>query len=716
MTRARLIFVLGCVLAAAPLVAFQGQAGGQRLPQQPATQAASTTPPKSTAIITGQVVDGSTGQPIPEAIVTLRPMGGRARGGGTAGLGAFSSAMMGDSGNNPIVAEAMAAAMARAAGAGANRDQRIMTGGDGRFVFHSLPPGQYQLATNLNGYAASLASTNSNTAMMMLTGATAGATASAPSAYALTEGERLTDLKLRLWKYGSISGTVLDDGAEPGIGLTVQAMRRVLIGGRARYLPAAFARTDDRGVYRIATLLPGDYLVLVPQTQVALPAALIEGLMKMGLSGAGGGAVDMAAAETMAEALFSGSASMNTLSAMTNGIRLGGYMVASSAGAVPLIGSDGRLSAYQTAFYAGASTPVAATVITLKSGDERTGADLQLALTPTSRVSGVATGPSGPMANMTVRLVVPGDGYVSETEFEVATSITGADGAFTFFGVPPGQFLLKAQKDPRGMMGAALAMGAAGGGAPSGPPPRPLFAAVPVTVGSSDLEGVAIAMAEGFTVSGRLELNSETGKPLPASLQNFAVVLAPADGRALNPFSFGNFTRPGSVASDGTFQTPGQTPGKYYVTVQGAGGWQVKTATQGGRDVYDVPLEIRNADVTGLTITLTDRVTRLTGNVTATGTGRPSEALVIVFPADYRGWIDAGMNSRRTQTARPGATGAYAVMTLTPGEYLAIAIDRSDEGDLQDPAFIEALARGATKVTVGTDSRTQDLTITRVRR
>jgi hypothetical protein len=713
-TRSRLVFALGCLLATGPIAAFQAQGAGQGPPQRPAAPAPNTAPPKSTAIIIGQVVDGTSGQPVPEAVVTLRPMSGRARGGGNAGLGAFT-AVLGESGSNPIVAEAMAAAMARAGGAGASRDQRIMTGGDGRFVFHSLPPGQYQLSAGLNGYAASLAGANSNSAMMMLAGVTGGASAGAPSAYALTEGERLTDLKLRLWKYASVSGTVLDDGSEPAIGLTVQAMRRILVGGRARYVPAATARTDDRGAYRIATLLPADYLVLVPQTQVALPAAMIESLMKMGLAGAGGGGMDMAAAESVAEALFSGSAGMNAMSAMTNGVRIGSYMVASSAGGVPLIGSDGRLSAYQTAFFAGASTPVAATVITLKSGDERTGADLQLRLTPTSRVSGTVTGPSGPMSNMSVRLVVPGDGYVSETEFEVATSITGADGAFTFFGVPPGQFLLKAQKDPRPAMGAAMAGLGAPGAAQATPLQKALFAAVPVAVGAADLDGVSITMSEGFHVSGRIEIDTQNARPGQPSLQAFNVMLTPADGRTPNLFALAGGMR-GRVNEDGTFQSAGLTPGRYFLTIGGGGGLLVRSATHAGRDVYDGPIEIKNADITGVTVTLTDRMARVTGNVTTTGTARASEALVILFPADYRAWIEAGMNPRRTQTARPGAAGAYTIAGLAPGDYLVIAIDRSDEGDLQDPAFIEALSRGATKVTVTADARTQDLSITRVRR
>jgi len=352
--RTRLLLITGAMCAALPVLIARGQSQAPP-PGAPAAQGAPTTPPKSTALILGQVIDGSTGQPISEAIVTLRPTAPGARGGGAAaaaGLGAAIGEMTG----NAAMSEAMAAAMARAAGTGtATREQRLLTGGDGRFVFHSLPPGLFQLSVNLNGYASSLASAGSGLmtlGLAMAGGAAPGATAN--TSYTLREGEHLGDVKLRLWKYASVNGTVLDDGGEPAVGITVQAMRRIMTGGRARYMPAGTGRTDDRGVYRVASLLPADYLIVVPQTQLALPAAMMEALIKVGLSGSGGGVADQTAALALAEIMISGGAS--SAGSITNGVRMGGYMVAGN-GSVPIAGQDGRLSAYQTAFYAGALAP-----------------------------------------------------------------------------------------------------------------------------------------------------------------------------------------------------------------------------------------------------------------------------------------------------------------------------------------------------------------------
>jgi hypothetical protein len=85
----------------------------------------------------------------------------------------------------------------------------------------------------------------------------------------------------------------------------------------------------------------------------------------------------------------------------------------------------------------------------------------------------------------------------------------------------------------------------------------------------------------------------------------------------------------------------------------------------------------------------------------------------VLFPADYRTWIDNGMNPRRSRTVRPTRPGAFTIPNVPAGDYLIIAVDRSAPADLQDPANVEALARGATRVSVAADAVTVNLDKTR---
>jgi hypothetical protein len=379
---------------------------------------------------------------------------------------------------------------------------------------------------------------------------------------------------------------------------------------------------------------------------------------------------------------------------------MGDYMVASN-GSVPILGPDGSLQAYQTVFYPGVAGPAQASVVSLKSGEERAEVNFNLRLIRTARVSGSAVGPDGAVANLGVRLVVPADGIDSESEFDVATAVTKGDGTFSFYGVPPGQFLLRAQKMPRPALPAeAMA----------------LFAATNITVASSDVGGVSLQLTTGLHAIGRLEFESTSGRPAPAANQMpmFAVTLTAMDGRLGGGLSSGlssalRAATPDRPNAQGEFRTKGYSPGKYFLSISGGAQWQVKSATLNGRDVLDAPLELRDGDAAGIVITLTDQLARVSGTVTATGETDLSETSVYLFPSNYGKWIADGMNARRSRTTRASRTGTYALANVPAGEYLIAAVDRASEGDMQDPAFIEVLSRVGTRVVVTTTDKVVDL-------
>src|SRR6185503_20260321 len=111
------------------------------------------------------------------------------------------------------------------------------------------------------------------------------------------------------------------------------------------------------------------------------------------------------------------------------------------------------------------------------------------------------------------------------------------DGSFAFFGVPPGQFLLKAQKQPRpdipaeAIAGNPAAMSMFGPGGQAGSKVT-LFASTPISVGG-DIDNLSVRLAPGLRVSGRVEFESVTGRPQPTGpqLQATAINLLPVDGK-----------------------------------------------------------------------------------------------------------------------------------------------------------------------------------------
>ena len=647
-------------------------------------------PPPATGLIVGQVVDGATGRPVPGAIVSL----------------VASTASL-------VASGLVAPGEVEMTAAGPAVPMRMITDAEGRFVLRNLAKGRYSFSATANGY---------------LIGQYGQGRAGGPGyPIELEEGEKVFDATIRLWKAATITGTVLDEANEPTVGVSVRTLRRAFSGGRLRWLPSTTAQTDDRGFYRIAGLSPGDYAVAVVGSTSTLPAATADAYMETMMSGQSG-----TTSPLYRDLTSSGAPSPS----MLNGIRVGDFVVQPTISLgrnllPPAPGDDGKMLVYQTVYHPAATSVAQLTVITLGSGEEKTGIDLHLRLVPTFRVSGTVNGLEGPVANMGVKLLpATADDFATESGLEVANTATDAQGDFTFFGVPPGAYTLKVLKMPRplptpmseGMVlvssgAGGVAFGTSIGATPPPPPPLPtdptFWATLPVTVAEANVSGLTVSLRPGYRVAGRVEFEGTRDRPTPEQIQRMSVGLTPLDSR------FSVVVTPGRISPDGQFRTLGFPPGKYLVNIASGGPgleWRLKAATFGGRDVSDEPLEISGSDIEGVVLILTDKPTQLSGTVrNAQGQG-DGQADVVIFPADHQLWKQYGVNPRRARSIRATKTGAYSIQGLPAGDYHLVAVDSTSTRDWQDPKFLDAAARVATRVTiVEGDKKTLDLKTTRIR-
>lgn len=667
-------WVIACVSAMPALVALgagsfqgagQGRAGGGRPPQAGAPSGPQAAPPaqKGSGLVLGQVVDAATGGPIADATVMV-----------TSRVPIASLQSPSQSGG-PL---------------------RLITGADGRFVLHDLPKTNLLINVTASGY---------------INASSGQSRAGGPSRpVEVDEAQRMGDVKIRMWKYGVLTGSVVDEAGEPAVGVQVHAMRRSFAAGKPGYGQAGSASTDDRGVYRLSALTPGEYLVAVPQTITTMPASILDSLMQSVASGIPGGS-------GLADLAMSGGPTPNGA-----GVRVGNMLVSSASGLIPPPSADGRVFAYQALFFPAATSPAQASVVTLGSGEERSGLDLQLKIVQTVRVSGTLTGSSGPVGNVGVRLLSTdadelGGGPGSDT----ATCATAADGTFTFLGVPAGQYVARVVRQPRPAMPAgmadnpamAFAFGMASGAAGGSSGTETLYAQASISVGAADVTGVALTLAEGAKVSGRLAFDGTAPPPTPQQLQAMTVTLTSIGG------NIGASPAPGRVGQDLQFKTAGYPSGKYYVLPAGRGGgaWIVRSAVSSGRDVLNEPLELRDADVTDVVVTFTDKVSQITGTVHAPNAAAPPPCTVLMFPADYRAWIARGMNPRLTRTSIVPKGGTFTLGAVQPGEYLLAALDDADVPENQDAAFYDVLARVASHVSVHEGEKpAQNLEIVKVKK
>lgn len=557
---------------------------------------------------------------------------------------------------------------------------RVMADAQGRFGFRDLPAGGFNITASRPGWV----------------DGTYGRTRPGGPGLPLrlTDGERVSGVVIPVWRYASISGTVVDESGDPIVNAPVRALRRSTIGGRTRLTMGSQDTTDDRGMYRISMLEPGDYVVAVPMQRNPSDIA------------------PMIAERQMAE----------VMAVRATAVAAGGDMVFFSAagGGTPAgIGEDGRPLAYPTVFYPNVTTSSRSTLITVSSGEERPSVDFQLRGMPTSRVSGVATGPDGAVPNLQLTLV-PAEAGEMVSPIETLSGGTDGQGRFTVEGVPPGQYVLRAVRTPRVAMGPGEVTTITQGDrvvvtrtlvSASGFPPLPtdptLWAEMTLTVGAKDLADIPVSLHTGIRVTGMVQFNGGAERPAADRLNSIGITLEPADPQPGVPAARGR------IESTGVFATMGVPPGRYFVRVNGSyPGWTLHSVQVGGRDASVVAIDLESSDLSGATIVFTDRPSELSGQVQADG---PLDAAtVLVFPAESSAWVGYGTASRRFANARADKQGNFRVTNLPAGDYLAVAIPDRMANDWQNPKFLESLVAEATRVRIGDgDKATASLKVAR---
>jgi len=543
---------------------------------------------------------------------------------------------------------------------------RIMADAQGRFGFRDLPAGRFNISTVRPGW---------------VDGAYGRTRPAGPAlSLSLAAGEKVSNVTVPMWRYAVIAGRVVDESGEPLVSKSVRVLKRTIAGGKVRLVMSSIDSTDDRGMFRIGQLEPGEYVVAVPMDQGMDMMLPMEAM-----------AIKEVAVARVAMAASSGG---------------GGNAVFFDSGGAPAgMTEDGRALAFPTMFYPTSTTAAKAQIITLASGEERTSIDFQLRPVPTSKVSGTMMGPEGPAGNLQITMV-PAEADELASPIDTLASSSDGQGRFTFSGVPPGQYILRATRTPRMAMGPGETTTIQQGGnvmvfrtataSSSAPLPTDptLWAEMTVSVGNRDLSDLTIGLRPGLKVNGMLQFNGTAERPTNDRMPSIGLNLEPADSRP------GMAGGRGRVDPSGTFSTVGVPPGKYFIRVAGAPqGWTFHSASVNGRDASVVPIDIENNDVSGVMIVFTDKPSEFAGDVSV-DTGSPESLSVLVFPSDPNAWVGYGSSSRRFSSTRVGKDGKFRIMNLPAGEYFAVAIPDRLASDWQNPRFLESLAPEATRVRV----------------
>lgn len=484
----------------------------------------------------------------------------------------------------------------------------------------------------------------------------------------LSDGQKFR-ADLQIPRGSVITGSVMDEHGEPAPQTSVRVMRFTTANGQRTLGGSSNATTDDRGIYRVFGLMPGEYIVCATPRNTGMPDAQ---RMEVEL-------------QAMQQAMTAAPAEQaQALRERITAIQ--GSMPSAESGAPP---------GYSPICYPGTVSTSNAATIALGVSEERSAVDFQLQLAPLAAIEGVVVNSTG--AQLTQMNVSLSDATAGGPSMLNMSARPDAEGRFRIANVPPGQYRLTARstiaapRPPPPVQGAGRGAAGRGGAMPPRPQPVTVWAAADVAVDGRDVSNVMLSLQQGVSVSGQIAFEATTQQP-PGDLTRMRVTVSP-----VGPNPFGGS---GSVQVDagGRFTIPSIPPGRYRLNATGAAGWLTESAMIGGQDALDFPFEVKgNQNVSGVTITLTDRRTELTGTVVDDKNQPALDYTIVIFPSDSRYW---GTASRRIQTARPSTDGQYTFRGLPPGEYrIATPVD-VEPGGTSDPAVLQQLESASMRVTL----------------
>jgi hypothetical protein len=429
----------------------------------------------------------------------------------------------------------------------------------------------------------------------------------------LADGQTAEKVNLILTRGGVIAGTIVDDGGEPVSGAQVSAVRFQYIGGTRRLTPAPAEgsndRTDDRGNFRLFGLPPGDYFV--------------------------------------------------SASYRTNNFMGPGMVSTEQEGFAPT-------------YFPGTPNLAEATRVTVKPGQEVSGASFALIVARMARVRGRVTNSRGEPAAGMMAMLAPADPFGGMgIGMNMSNAQVAGDGTFEFANVAPGRYNLNIRQS--GMQN-----------------PNAEFAVMPITIGNDDIDNVMVVTHAGATARGVVTTDDGSAPTFrPDQVSVFPAMLEP------QPMFIG----PGSnrVNDDFTFEVTNLFDRRVFRGTAGgpASGWYLKAVLFDGLDVTDTGIDFAPGRAyDGIQIVFSRKTTDLSGLVTDDRGTPVLDATVLVFPANRDRWL---YQSRFVRTTRPDTNGRYNIRNLPPADdYLIIAVQNLEQGQGGDPEFL-AKARDEAK-------------------
>jgi len=347
----------------------------------------------------------------------------------------------------------------------------------------------------------------------------------------------------------------------------------------------------------------------------------------------------------------------------------------------PAAATDG----FAPTYFPGTPNPAEANRISVRAGAETTNDSFALSPARLSRISGRAISSTGEPVVQGFVTLMPAGRVTGGAPFGGPSSgMTSPDGTFHLAGVVPGTYVMMLQRRNND--------------------PQAEFANLRITVGEGDVDNVMLVTSRGAIARGVIV--TDEGSPLPVRPEQVNVSSRPADPEM---FMQGG---QGKVNPDWTFELTGLSDRLVLAAFLQSAEWALKAILLNGVDVTDTPMEFTAGQtVEGFEVVFSRKRTELSGVITGERNAPETDATVIIFPEDASKWT---WGTRFIRTARPSQDGRYTLRAMPPHDYLVAVVKNIEQGQWQDPEYLETLREQAVRVSFNEgETKVLDLKIPR---
>ena len=425
----------------------------------------------------------------------------------------------------------------------------------------------------------------------------------------LAPGETRSGMELRMIPAAVIAGRVLNNLGEPVPGIVMYAARLSYEGRRRKMTGAEYSllATDDLGGYRVYGLPPGKYYV-----------AAVELKDFVNFGGSGAEAVDAADAPPKEH-----------------------------------LGLQ---------YYPGVADPAQATVLELRTGEEKSGIDFRYDYTPLVSVRGRVAIP----AFCPGRLDLQAEREIASDQKYPVQFASATDGSFELRGISPGSWRISAvARDQKTNMSTCSTETAT------------------VQVGTAGAGGVALALRPGVDLAGVVRMEGEPDVRFKGAQMHFE--------------SFEDGDRASAqIKADGRF-TETLDPLQWSLAVTGIPpNAFIKSARAAGTDVLESGLDLTaGPPAGGLEIVLSAAGAQVEGAV-FDASERPARGATVVLAPEPR----LRVHGRLFHEATADKDGRFALRGIAPGEYKLFAWEDLAGEAYRDPDFLRDYEGRGQKIVV----------------